>query len=163
MALVTALFVLGGAWYFVSHRQPKVCPFSGREIHPETRALVTIGGRRYETCCVRCAIIEAQQTGKPLRVLRVAAFSTGKLIDPRSAWFVESSDVNLCMRMSPAVESPGRESAYVRTFDRCSPSVLAFSSEQQARGFIAQHGGMLKRIDDLQMEAAKTTGKVQKP
>ena len=163
IALLVVLFVLGGAWYLVSHRQPKVCPFSGREIHPQTRALVTIGGRRYETCCVRCAIIEAQQTGKPLRVLKVADFETRKLIDPESAWFVEDSGVNLCMRMAPAVKSPGRESVYVRTFDRCSPSVLAFSSEQQARGFIAQHGGILKRIADLRAEAAKTTAKGQTP
>ena len=163
IALLVVLFVLSGAWYLVSHRQPKVCPFSGREIHPQTRALVTIEGRRYETCCLRCAIIEAQQTGKSLRVLKVADFETSKLIDPERAWFVESSDVNLCMRMAPAVESRGRESTYVRTFDRCSPSVPAFSSEQHARGFIAQHGGTLKRIAALQVEAAKTTGKVQTP
>ena len=163
LALVVVLSVLGGAWYFVSHRQPKVCPFSGREIHAQTRALVTVGGRRYETCCVRCAIIEAQQTGKPLRVLKVADYESGKLLDPGSAWFVESSNVNLCMRMAPAVESRGRESVYVRTFDRCSPSVLAFSSEQHARAFIAQHGGVLKRLTDLQAEATTTTRKVQKP
>lgn len=163
LALVIILAGLAGAWYFVSYRQPKVCPFSGREIHPQTRALVTIGGQKYETCCVRCAIIEAQQTGKPLRVLKVADFDTSKLLDPEKAWFVESSTVNLCMRMAPAMESPGRTSVYVRTFDRCSPSALAFSSEQRARDFIAQHGGTLKRLSDLQAEAATTTGKVQRP
>ena len=162
-ALVMVLAVLGGAWYLVSHRQPKVCPFSGREIHPETRAVVTVGGKKYEACCVRCAIIEAQQTGKPLEVLKIADFETSKLIDPKSAWYVENSNVNLCMRMAPAVESRGRESVYVRTFDRCSPSVLAFSSEQHARAFIAQHGGVLKRLTDLHAEATTTTGKVQKP
>lgn len=163
LALVVVLAGLTGAWYFVSHRQPKVCPFSGRGIHPQTRAIVTVGGQRYETCCVRCAIIEAQQTGKPLRVLKIADFDTSKLIDPASAWYVESSSVNLCMRMAPAVESPGRESVYVRTFDRCSPSALAFSSEQHARDFIAQHGGALKRLSDLQAEASAATGKVQRP
>ena len=163
LAVVVVLAVLGGAWYLVSRRQPKACPFSGREIHPETRAVVTVGGKKYEVCCVRCAMIETQQTGKPLEVLKIADFETSKLIDPKSAWFVESSNVNLCMRMAPAVESRGRESVYVRTFDRCSPSVLAFSSEQHAHAFIAQHGGVLKRLTDLQAEATTTTGKVQKP
>ena len=163
LALVAVLAVLGGAWYFVSHRQPKVCPFSGREIHPETRAVVTVGGKKYEVCCVRCAIIEAQQTGKPLKVLKVADFETSKLIDPVSAWFVESSNVNLCMRMAPAAESRGRESVYVRTFDRCSPSVMAFSTEQHARDFIDRHSGALKRLADLERETASTTGKVQRP
>ena len=163
IALVAVLFVLGGAWYFVSHRRPALCPFSGRAIHPETRAVVTVGGKKFEVCCVRCAIIEAQQTGKPLEVLRIADFETSKLMDPEKAWFVENSDVNLCMRMAPAAESHGRESIYVRTFDRCSPSVLAFSSEQHARAFIAQRGGALKRLADLERETASTTGKVQRP
>ncbi|MFP5227551.1 MAG: hypothetical protein ACLGXA_07955 [Acidobacteriota bacterium] len=164
VGLVAVLALLGGGtWYLVNHRQAKVCPFSGRMIHAQTRALVTIGGQRYETCCVRCAIIEAQQTGKPLRVLKVADCETGKLIDPAGAWFVESSDVNLCMRMSPAAESPGRESVYVRAFDRCSPSALAFRNEQEAHAFMAQHGGALKRLDDLQQEATTTVPKVQTP
>lgn len=162
-ALIVMLAGLGVTWYLVGHRQSKICPFSGRAIHPQTRALVTIGGRRFETCCVRCAIIEAQQTGKPLRVLEIADFDTGKLIDPESAWFVESSGVNLCMRMAPAVQSPGRESVYVRSFDRCSPSALAFSSERHARDFMARHGGALKRLSDLEAEARITTGKVQRP
>ena len=161
--LGAVIAVLGGAWYLVSHRQAKICPFSGRAIHPQTRALVTIGGKKYETCCVRCAIIEAQQTGKPLRVLKVADFETRRLMDPGNAWFVEGSAVNMCMRMSPAAESHGRESVYVRAFDRCSPSVLAFSNEQHAHDFIAQHGGALKRLADFESEATSTTGKVQKP
>lgn len=163
LALVAVLAVLGGAWYFVSHRQAKVCPFSGREIHPETRAVVTVGGKKYEVCCVRCAMIEAQQTGKPLKVLKVADFETSRLMDPGNAWFVEGSAVNECMRMSPAAESPSREGVYLRSFDRCSPSVLAFSTEQHARDFIAQHGGALKRLSDLESDATSKTGKVQTP
>ncbi len=163
VGLCTVLALSGGAWYLLTQRQAKLCPFSGREIHAETRALVTIGGHKYETCCVRCAIIEAQQTGKPLRVLKVADFETSKLMDPSSAWFVEGSAVNVCMRMSPSAESSGRESVYVRAFDRCAPSLLAFSSEQHARDFMAQHGGALKRLADLQSEVTSTTGKVQTP
>ncbi len=153
VGLGVVLILVGGAWYVVSYRQTKVCPFSGRGIHPQTRALVTIGGQKYETCCLRCAIIEAQQTGKPLRVLSVADFETTKLLDPDKAWYVEGSQVNFCMSMSPAAQSPGRESVYVRAFDRCSPSVYAFANEQQARAFIAQRGGALRSLDDLQQES----------
>ena len=152
LGLGAVLAVLGGAWYLVSQRQANVCPFSGRAIHPQTRALVTIGGKKYETCCVRCAIVEAQQTGKSLRIEKVADFDTGKLMNPANAWFVESSTVNLCMRTAPAAESPGGDTVYLRAFDRCSPSTLAFSDEQRARAFIAQHGGSLTRLDDLLSE-----------
>ncbi len=147
------LVLLGGAWYLVSRRNAEVCPFSGRGIHPQARALVTIGGKKYQTCCLRCAIIEAQQTGKPLRVLRVADFETTKLLEPDKAWFVEGSHTNLCMSMSPAIASPGRETVAMRAFDRCSPSVYAFSSEKRASAFIAQRGGVLKSLDDLQQES----------
>ena len=49
-----------GSWYLIHHRGEKVCPLSGRPIHPQTRALAIIGRKKYETCCVRCAIAEAQ-------------------------------------------------------------------------------------------------------
>ncbi len=147
------LGLAGGAWYLISQRQAKVCPFSGREIHPQARALVMLGGRRYEACCLRCAIIEAQQTGEQLRVLEVADFETTKLLDPDKAWFVENSRINYCISMSPAAASPGRKTVALRVFDRCAPSVYAFASEQQARAFMAQRGGVLKRLDDLQQES----------
>ena len=163
VGLGTVLVLAAGAWYLLHRSEAKTCPLSGRPIQPQTRALVTIGGKDYETCCVRCAITAAQQTGKPLRIRKVADFETRKLIDPAKAWFVESSDVNLCMRMSPAMVSPGRETVHVRAFDRCSPSVLAFSNEQHARNFIAQHGGVLRRLADLQGEVTSTSGKAQNP
>lgn len=154
---VAGVVLVATTWHLINHRRANVCPFSGREIHPQTRTLVNIDGKNYETCCVRCAIIEAQQTGKPLRVLKVADFQTSKLLSPTDAWFVEGSEVNLCMSMSHAAESPGRESVYIRGFDRCTPSTLAFSNERQAREFIAQHGGSLKRLDDLLHEVAVTS------
>lgn len=154
---------LGGAWYLLRQQQTKICPFSGRPIHSQTRAFVTIGGKKYETCCVRCAIIEAQQTGKRLRVAEVADFENGKLMEPEKAWFVEGSSVNLCTRRSPAETGSDRGTVYLRSFDRCSPSILAFSSEKSARVFIAQHGGVLMRLGDLLKEATSTTGKVREP
>jgi hypothetical protein len=163
IGLGVILAALAGGWYLLNQRQTSDCPFSGRPIHAQTRAVVLLGGHKYETCCVRCAIIEAQQTGKPLRILKVADFETSRLLDPSSAWYVESSEVNLCMRMSPGAESLGRGSVYLRGFDRCSPSALAFSNEQQARAFMVQHGGALKRLADLERETASPTGKAQKP
>lgn len=155
LALCLALAV-AGTWHLFRRNPQGLCPFSGREIHPQTRTWVMIGGRKYETCCVRCAVTEALQTGKRLRVLDVADFQTEKLMKADGAWFVETSTVNLCMSMTPAAMSPTRHDVYLRGFDRCSPSVLAFSSEQEARDFIAKHGGILKRLDDLEQESKPT-------
>ena len=153
VGLSIAIAVLGAAWYFLGQKPAAICPFSGRTIHAQTRAWITIGGKKYETCCVRCAITEARQTGKPLRILEVADFETGKLIHPEKAWFVEGSMVNLCMRMSPGMESPDQQTVYLRGFDRCSPSILAFSNERLARAFIAKSGGTLTTLSKLEIQA----------
>ena len=163
IGLGAVIAALGGGWYLLSRKPAALCPFSGRGIHAQTRARVTLGGRKYETCCVRCAIVEAQQTGKPLRVQEVADFETGKLLIADKAWFVEGSTVNLCMSMAPGAESPGEHTVYLRGFDRCSPSVLAFSNERQARGFITQHGGVLKRLSDLERDIQPTATGVKTP
>ncbi|MEJ2691055.1 MAG: hypothetical protein P8130_14165 [Deltaproteobacteria bacterium] len=163
LGLAVIVAAVGGAWYLQHQRQTKICPFSGRATHLKTRAFVTIGGQEYETCCVRCAIIEAQQTGKPFRILKVADFETRKLLNPTSAWFVEGSTVDLCARMAPETKSPDDEDIYVCDFDRSSPSILAFSSEKHARAFIASHGGAAKRLDDLEREATSSRPKDSKP
>lgn len=140
------------AWHMLN-RAPKTCPFSGRRIHAETRAVVAIGGRTYETCCVRCGITEARQKEKTFRVLKVADFETGKLLDAEKAWYVEGSALNPCTTETPNAQSVDRQTVCLRGFDRCAPSVLGFSSEEHARAFIAQHSGALKRLDDLQQES----------
>lgn len=163
VGLGVVIAALVTAWYLLRRRPEAICPLSGRGIHAETRALVTIGGRKYETCCLRCGIIEAQQTGKPLRVLQVADFETGKPLPPENAWYVEGSAVNHCMNMTSTAERADQQSVCLLGFDRCSPSVLAFSNEQQARAFIAQHGGVLKRLDDLQHEITSVAPGVKTP
>lgn len=150
LGVVVAALLTG--WH-VLNRAPETCPFSGRGIHADTRALVRIGWRNYETCCVRCGITEARQTGKTLRILEIADFETGKLLIAEKAWYVEGSALNPCTTETPKAESIDRQTVCLRGFDRCSPSVLGFSSEEHARAFIAQHGGVLKSLADLQKES----------
>lgn len=161
-ASVMIALALGG-WWLVRQHSARVCPLSGRVIHKQTRAFVTIGSRDYETCCLRCALIEARQTGKRLRVREVADFDTSRLLDPAKAWYVEGSDVNLCMRTTPGAQNPSGHGVYLRMFDRCSPSVLAFKDETGARKFMAQHGGALQRLDDLLREVRAPGRGTEKP
>lgn len=163
VAVALVIIALGGAWYLLERKPEAVCPFSGRGIHVQTRARVRIGGREYETCCVRCAIIEAQQTGKPLRVLEVGDFETGNLLIADRAWFVEGSAVNPCMSMAPKAGRGDQHTVCLLGFDRCSPSDLAFSSEGQARTFAVQHGGTLKHLSDLECEIRTETPGVKTP
>ena len=68
-------------------------------------------------------------------------------IEPQEAFLVVGSAVNHCLRAAPLLDQ--RKATSHLEFDRCSPSVLAFSSQAQARDFLAKNGGSLSTLDEL--------------
>jgi hypothetical protein len=55
-----------------------------------------IAGKRTQACCARCAISEANQQHKPIRLIEVHDYRTGRGFSPANAWFVEGSRVIVC-------------------------------------------------------------------
>ena len=161
IAVALVIVALGGAWYLTHERRPEYCQLSGRLIQPHMLTVVRVKGKKLYTCCARCALTYQGQTGIRTEVLKVTDYASGSLIDAREAWFVGGSRVEPCC--SPALNREEGRTPYLRMFDRCSPSILAFPSEMSARAFIAQHGGALKRLDGLLKEAKSASGKVQRP
>jgi nitrous oxide reductase accessory protein NosL len=111
-----------------------------------------IDGKTTEVCCLRCAITEANQLRKPLHVITVHDYSTGKAImSPETAWYVEGSRVTTCehgaMHMDEAKEPQ------TMAFDRCSPGTLTFATRQQAEDFTAANGGATISFGQLMSEA----------
>ena len=154
IALLIAIAV--GVWYVLVERPPADCQVCGRPIHPAMETVAEEDGKKLYTCCPTCAITMAAQTGRHVKLLRVTDFDTRKALDPAKAYYVEGSQVNMC---SAPHMMPGEEQVpYERTFDRCSPSIIAFASEDAARSFMAKNGGVLKRLDDLMREEAAKPG-----
>lgn len=150
VALVAgALF---GGWYVLRQQPPAFCEISGRPIHSNMHTLVRIDGQKLHTCCARCPLTQAQQTGRKVELLAVTDFATGKRLRPADAYFVDGSAVHVCA--APRVKRDETSTPFVQLFDRCEPSLLAFAEEQEARDFIAQNGGTLKRLPDLMREVA---------
>ncbi len=114
--------------------------------------LVQVNGMKLHACCPRCPLTLAAQEGKRVRLLEVTDYVTGRALAPSEAYFVDGSRVEVCT--APRLKLDETRTAYVRLFDRCSPSLLAFAREDQARDFIANSGGSLKRLEDLRREAA---------
>jgi hypothetical protein len=158
-ALIVIAFVVGaatGAWYILEIRSPAFCELSGRPIHLNMATVAELDGKRIHTCCARCALVVSEQLQKPVRIIEVTDFATGKRLRAKDAFFVDGSQVQVCS--TPRLEVDASRTPYLRLFDRCGPSLLAFAREDVARDFIAQHGGKLRHLDQLMQEI-----KPQKP
>ena len=156
IALTVTVVILAGAgvfgWYrFVAHPKPVACSYCLRPLHSNLMVTAEIDGKRAEVCCPRCAITEANQQRKPVRLITVHDYSTGKAMSPETAWYVEGSRVVVCehgmMHMDEMKET--QEMA----FDRCSPGTLTFATKQQAEDFTAANGGTVISFGQLMSEA----------
>ena len=156
ISLTVTLLIIAGAgvfgWLrFVAHPNTKACVYCLRPLHANIEVTAEIDGKRAEICCPRCAITEANQLHKPLRLITVHDYSTGKAMSPDPAWYVEGSRVVACdhvgMHMGEMKET--QEMAY----DRCSPGTLTFASKQQAEDFTAANGGTAISFGQLMSEA----------
>jgi nitrous oxide reductase accessory protein NosL len=100
-----------------------------------------LDGKRVTFCCPACALSEGKQLGKPVRVTALTDFPTDEEIDPERAFLVKGSDVNPCAQHAATPLSDKRPMQVA--FDRCSPSLLAFSSRSAAEAFARDHGGTI--------------------
>lgn len=141
-----------GAWYVLQQQAPAFCEISGRSIHANMHTMVRVNGETLHSCCARCPLTLARQAGKEVRLLEVTDFSTGQRLRADDAYFVEGSQVHMCS--GPRIRRDETRTPLVEFFDRCEPSLVAFAGEQDARDFIAENGGTLKRLDDLMRDVA---------
>ena len=91
--------------------------------------------------------MDHRQTGQRARVVELTDYYSDAGIEPQEAFLVVGSAVNHCLRVGPLVDE--HKAANRLEFDRCSPSVLAFSSKAEAREFLAKNGGRLSTFEEL--------------
>jgi hypothetical protein len=152
---VIILIVAGAAalgWYrFVAHPTQVTCGYCNRPLHANSMVTAEIAGKRTQVCCARCAISEANQQHKPVRLIEVHDYRSGRGFSPDNAWFVEGSRVTVCehdmANMSEHKDMPNM------VFDRCSPGTLAFASKPEADAFVIQNGGTVIAFNQLMSEA----------
>ena len=156
VALTLTLLIIVGAsvyvWYRnVGHPTPVTCGYCLRPLRANVKVIAEIDGKRAEVCCPRCAISEANQEHKQVRLVTVHDYSTGKALSPESAWYVEGSRVMACehsgMPMDEMKETSEME------YDRCSPGTLTFATKQEAEDFTAANGGAAISFGQLMSEA----------
>jgi hypothetical protein len=151
---ITVIVVAGlfaGGYRIVNRRSETECGFCQRHINPKAHVIAEVGGRQRNVCCAHCAVTEARQEKKPLRLVAITDYTTGNMVSPAGAWFVEDSHVIACQHdMSKMDESKHGEQL---AFDRCSPGTFAFIDRKAAESFVEQNGGVLRSLPEVLAEA----------
>ena len=142
LVLFTALILVSGlsyaGWRYLQTRD-HTCAACLRPVHLNTVTTALVNGKTRHYCCPACAMSDRHQTGANVQVTSLTEYTTGATIQPQSAFLVRGSDRNSCTHHQAPI---GPDKQPVQThFDRCSPSLLAFSSREKAAAFAREHGG----------------------
>ena len=135
---------------YILRPQPTMCSYCQRPLRANLSVTAEINGKRAEVCCAHCAITEANQQHKPLRLISVRDYPTGDRIVPAEAWYVEGSRANACAH--DAMQMNEMKGMQDLEFDRCSPGTFAFANRANAEVFVAQNGGSLLSFQELMRE-----------
>ncbi len=147
-AFTVVLALLAAGWWYVGRRSSEtICGFCQRPITERARVVAEVGGRRKNVCCVRCAITESVQQKKPLRVISVTDYTTGTVLQPDQAWFVDGSRKVLCNHDMAHMDEMKRPEELA--FDRCSPGAYAFAHKEDADDFARTNGGVVHRLNEM--------------
>ena len=133
VGLVLVALVVAG-YRLVANREGSFCGFCHRPIHANTKVIAEIDGRRRTVCCARCAISEAYQEKKPVRLIEVTDYVTSKSVDPEKAYFVDGSNKVLCNHDAAMLDESRQ--AHQLTYDRCFPGTYAFVHRQIDEGHL---------------------------
>jgi hypothetical protein len=149
------LAVLGICAYewqrYILHPKPLACGYCLRPLHANLRVVAEIDGKRTEVCCAHCAITEANQQHKALKLIKVHDYPTGDELKPENAWFIEGSRAKACEH--EAMQMNDMKETQDLAFDRCSPGTFAFANRANADAFVAQNGGSVLSFKELMREA----------
>ena len=139
---------LGIGYYLVMIKQTEtVCEFCRRPIHPHARVIAEVGGRRKAVCCARCAITEAFQEKKPVRLIQVTDYVSGNTLKPEHAYFVEGSRKAMCDHDAAVLDETKHANSI--SFDRCSPGAYAFAHLEDAAAFTRENGGVVIQLNQM--------------
>lgn len=146
LLVVVGGLLVAGEW-MVKRRTGTICGFCNRPIQPNLGVVAEVGGRTRHVCCARCAVTEARQENKPLHLISVTDYTTGRQIAPEHAWYVEGSRAIACNHDMAMVDQDRQ--AERLAFDRCSPGTFAFTDKKDADAFVARNGGEVHNLQEM--------------
>jgi hypothetical protein len=145
--LVIAVGLLAGGEWVVQRRSDEICGICARHINAQAGVIAEIGGRRRHVCCAHCAVTEGLQEHKPVRLIEVTDYASGRKLDPGRAWYVDGSRIVACEHDMTHMDD--MKQVATAKFDRCSPGTFAFSSRAEAEAFATKNGGVVMNMQEM--------------
>jgi hypothetical protein len=147
LLVVGALVGLGlGVYRWESRQNSSDCQICGRMIAKETAYQLDTTHGALKACCPACAMHYMIHNSEQVRQGWATDFNTGRVISATSAYFDEGGDTQYCTAHMPKVER-GPEGVSARVYDRCLPTLVAFSTREAAESYRQQHGGQVFNYD----------------
>ena len=150
-ALVLVGLLAVGGYEWKQSQTSQACGFCQRPLHERLWVIAEVDGNRRRVCCPQCAVSESRQEHKPVRLVMVHDYASGKELDPKQAWYVNESRAVACSHDGMRIDE--MKHSETLAFDRCSPGAFAFARKDDAEAFITQNGGQLLNLEQLLGEA----------
>ncbi len=147
LLVVGALVGLGvGVYRWEARQSPGDCQICDRMIAKETAYQLETSHGTLKACCPACAMHFLIHNSDQVRQGWATDFDTGRLISAANAYFNEGGDIQYCTAHMPQVER-APEGVHARVYDRCLPTLVAFSTREAAESYRRQHGGLVLNYD----------------
>ncbi len=145
LMIVAGLLVVGN-WSLHRHAE-ETCGICARHINPQAGVIAEVGSVRHHVCCAHCAVTEGRQEHKPVKLIEVTDYNSGRKLGPSGAWYVDGSRIVACTHDMTRMD----EMKHVEktSFDRCSPGTFAFASRGEADAFAAKNGGIVRNMEEM--------------
>jgi len=125
-----------------AERSNQICQVCQRPVHAGMGYRLVLA-KGYETaCCPRCGIHYDLHHPGNVHAAFAKDFYTGADIPAEKASYVEGGNEVYCGHVQP-LERKELESAAQLAYDRCTPALVAFATEDGANKYRAEHGGRL--------------------
>jgi hypothetical protein len=141
VAALLAYFVWAGK---IARGKP-TCAVCNRVIHAETSfKIVQPDGSTNVTCCPRCGLTAVIQAGG--RATEAVDFMSKRPIQATEAIYLEGSDIMECCSTTGFRSDEGLYQEV--DYDRCMPSMVAFSRREDAEIVRQTHGGRVISFEE---------------
>ncbi len=150
ITLIALAALVGGAllvYRWEAPRRPELCQVCDRVISKQTAFRVDTSSGAVHACCPACAMHYMLHHPDAVQKAWATDFNSGRPIPAASAYYDEGGDVQYCTRLKPPVERAA-EGVSRRVYDRCLPTLVAFSTREQADAYRQQHGGRIVSYDE---------------
>lgn len=128
------------------------CAVCRRQLHHGASFWVAASdGSKRLTCCPRCGLHFIRNQGG--RADQATDFNSGKTIPADHAIYLEGSDIMECCSTSGRRTDEGTIQDV--HYDRCMPSLLAFSKIQEAESVLQKHGGRIITFEEAKQSVSR--------